>query len=274
PRAVAPGRGGCNRAPRPPRGRADGSPPGSWRPPGRSGRRTRSFARRQPGPPRQRWWDVVAFARCLRRSAHGPGVDPTESSGDTGAVAVLPEGNARQSRQSMARSRRPVKFRSGRPKRTTRPQHRPTVRSDPLARTHIATTVRSPRFGADWWQRGVVYQIYPRSFADSNGDGIGDLPGIIDHLDYLGGGGLGVDALWLSPIYPSPGLDVGYDVSDHSRIDPIYGSEADFDRLVADLHRRGMRLILDLVMNHTSDRHAWFEASRASRDNPYADWYL
>ncbi|HEX5015577.1 MAG TPA: alpha-glucosidase [Candidatus Limnocylindrales bacterium] len=126
--------------------------------------------------------------------------------------------------------------------------------------------------GGDWWQDAVVYQIYPRSFADSNGDGIGDLPGIIDHLDHLVR--LGVDAIWLSPIYPSPGLDVGYDVSDHTRVDPVFGTEADFDRLVAETHRRGMRLILDLVMNHTSDQHAWFEASRQSRDNEYADWYL
>jgi alpha-glucosidase len=125
---------------------------------------------------------------------------------------------------------------------------------------------------SDWWLDAVVYQVYPRSFLDTNGDGVGDLPGIIDRLDYLSD--LGVDALWLSPIYPSPGLDVGYDVSDHTRIDPVFGSEADFDRLVGEVHRRGMRLLLDLVMNHTSDRHAWFEASRSSRDNPYADWYL
>jgi alpha-glucosidase len=125
---------------------------------------------------------------------------------------------------------------------------------------------------SDWWTDAVIYQVYPRSFLDTDGDGIGDLPGIIDRLDYLQD--LGVDAVWISPIYPSPGLDVGYDVSDHSVVDPIYGTEADFDRLVAQIHRRGMRLILDLVMNHTSDRHPWFEASRSSRDNPYADWYL
>ena len=85
------------------------------------------------------------------------------------------------------------------------------------------SVVRSPRFGDDWWQRGVIYQVYPRSFADSNGDGVGDLPGIIDHLDHLGPDGLGVDAIWLSPIYPSPGLDLGYDVSDHERVDPLFG---------------------------------------------------
>jgi alpha-glucosidase len=126
----------------------------------------------------------------------------------------------------------------------------------------------------EWWRRGVVYQIYPRSFADANGDGVGDLRGIIDHLDDLGLDGLGIDAIWLSPIYPSPGRDVGYDVSDHSHVDPLFGSESDFDRLVEEAHRRGIRMILDLVMNHTSDRHPWFSASRASRTGPFADWYL
>jgi alpha-glucosidase len=141
--------------------------------------------------------------------------------------------------------------------------------TEPGAATASPAAPASP---SDWWQDAVVYQIYPRSFLDTDGDGVGDLPGIIDRLDYLRD--LGVDAVWLSPIYPSPGLDVGYDVSDHSRVDPIFGTEADFDRLVAETHRRGMKLVLDLVMNHTSDRHAWFEASRSSRDNPYADWYL
>jgi alpha-glucosidase len=128
--------------------------------------------------------------------------------------------------------------------------------------------------GPDWWREGVVYQVYPRSFADSDGDGVGDLPGIIDHLDYLGPDGLAVDAIWLSPIYPSPGLDVGYDVSDHDAVDPLFGTEADFDRLIAEAHRRGIRIVLDLVMNHTSDQHAWFQASRQSRQGPFADWYL
>ena len=115
----------------------------------------------------------------------------------------------------------------------------------------------------DWWRHGVVYQIYPRSFADANGDGTGDLTGIIDHLDHLGPAGLGVDALWLSPIYPSPGLDVGYDVSDHQSVDPRFGTEAEFDRLIWEAHRRGLRIVLDLVMNHTSDQHPWFQASRS-----------
>jgi alpha-glucosidase len=137
-----------------------------------------------------------------------------------------------------------------------------------------AITVQSPRFGDDWWQRGVIYQVYPRSFADSDGDGVGDLNGILDHLDYLGPAGLGADALWLSPIYPSPGLDLGYDVSDHGSVDPLFGTEADFDRLVAEAHRRGIRIILDLVLNHTSDQHPWFRSSRSSRTGPFADWYL
>jgi alpha-glucosidase len=128
----------------------------------------------------------------------------------------------------------------------------------------------------DWIRRGVVYQIYPRSYADSNGDGVGDLAGIIEHLDHLADpdAGLGVDAIWLSPIYLSPMLDGGYDISDYSAIDPVFGSLADFDRLVGEAHRRGIRVMLDLVMNHTSDRHPWFEASRSSRDGDFADWYL
>lgn len=132
----------------------------------------------------------------------------------------------------------------------------------------------APRFGDDWWRRGVVYQVYPRSYADSDGDGTGDLRGIIDHLDHLGPDGLGIDAVWLSPIYPSPGADIGYDVSDHAAIDPRFGTEADFDRLVVEAHRRGIRVVLDLVMNHTSEEHPWFRASRASRQGAYADWYL
>jgi alpha-glucosidase len=137
---------------------------------------------------------------------------------------------------------------------------------------HRPAPVSNAAFGDDWWRNGIIYQIYPRSFADSDGDGTGDLRGIIDRLGYLTD--LGVDAIWLSPIYPSPGLDVGYDVSDHTTVDPIFGKDADFDRLVAEAHRRGVRVILDLVMNHTSDQHAWFQASRASREGPYADWYL
>lgn len=124
-----------------------------------------------------------------------------------------------------------------------------------------------------WWQTGVIYQIYPRSFMDSNGDGIGDLAGIIQRLDYLSDI-LGVDAIWLSPIYPSPMHDFGYDISDYCDIHPLFGSMADFDRLLAEVHQRGMKLLLDLVPNHTSDQHAWFLESRASRDNPKRDWYI
>ncbi len=129
----------------------------------------------------------------------------------------------------------------------------------------------------DWWRTGVVYQIYPRSFADHDGDGYGDLPGIIDHLDHLNDGtpaSLGVDAIWVSPIYPSPGLDVGYDVSDYLGIDPRFGTLADLERLLDEAHRRGIRVILDMVLNHSSDLHPWFVASRADRTNPYADWYI
>jgi alpha-glucosidase len=124
----------------------------------------------------------------------------------------------------------------------------------------------------EWWRRGVIYQIYPRSLQDSNGDGIGDLPGILRRLDYVAE--LGVDALWLSPVYPSPMADFGYDVSDYINIHPMFGSLADFDRLVAEAQGRGLKLILDLVPNHTSERHPWFLESRSSRQNPKRDWYL
>ncbi len=150
----------------------------------------------------------------------------------------------------------------------------PPVRVRQTPRKH---PVLNPAFGADWWQRGVVYQIYPRSFADSNGDGVGDLPGLIDKLDYLNDGterSLGVDAIWLSPIHPSPGFDVGYDVSDYDAIDPVFGTLDDFDRLIAEAHRRGIRVMLDLVMNHTSSAHRWFEESRRDPNGPFGDWYL
>jgi alpha-glucosidase len=137
--------------------------------------------------------------------------------------------------------------------------------------------VENPAYGDDWWQRGVVYQIYPRSFADSNDDGIGDLPGLIEKLDYVNDGterSLGADAIWLSPIHPSPGFDVGYDVADYDAIDPLFGTLDDFDRLVAEAHRRGIRIMLDLVMNHTSSAHRWFEESRRDPGGPFGDWYL
>jgi alpha-glucosidase len=123
-----------------------------------------------------------------------------------------------------------------------------------------------------WWQDGIIYQVYPRSFQDSNGDGIGDLRGVIRRLDYLKG--LGVRAVWLSPVYPSPMADFGYDISDYRGIWPTFGTMADFDELLAKVHAAGMKLILDLVPNHTSDEHPWFLESRSSRDNPKRDWYI
>ena len=131
---------------------------------------------------------------------------------------------------------------------------------------------RPPVPDVPWWQKGVVYQVYPWSFADTDGDGIGDIPGIRARLDHLEG--LGVDALWLSPVFVSPMKDFGYDIADYCDVDPRFGTLADLDGLLADLHARGMKLILDYVPNHTSDRHPWFLESRASRDNPKADWYL
>jgi alpha-glucosidase len=124
----------------------------------------------------------------------------------------------------------------------------------------------------DWWKNAVIYEIYPRSFQDSNGDGIGDLNGITRRLDYLKE--LGVDAIWLTPCYPSPQADFGYDISDYKNIDPQYGTLTDFDRLVAEAGKRHIRVLMDMVMNHTSDQHQWFLESRSSRTNPYRDWYM
>ena len=123
----------------------------------------------------------------------------------------------------------------------------------------------------DWWKSAVVYQVYPRSFQDSNGDGVGDLEGLrsrLDHLEWLG-----VDVIWLSPIYASPHADNGYDISDYEAIDPAFGTLEDFDALLADVHARGMKLVMDLVVNHTSDEHPWFLESRGSKHNPKRDWY-
>jgi oligo-1,6-glucosidase len=123
-----------------------------------------------------------------------------------------------------------------------------------------------------WWKEGVVYQIYPRSFYDSNGDGIGDLRGIIQKLDYLAL--LGIDIVWLSPVYQSPNADNGYDISDYRAIHPDFGTLADWDELLEQLHARRIRLVMDLVANHTSDEHPWFRASRQSKDNPYRDFFI
>ncbi len=123
-----------------------------------------------------------------------------------------------------------------------------------------------------WWQSGIIYQIYPRSFQDSNGDGVGDLPGITRRLPYLAG--LGVDAAWLSPIFTSPMRDFGYDVADYCDIDPLFGTLADFDALVAEAHRLGLKLMLDYVPNHTSSDHAWFQEALQGKDSPRRDWYV
>lgn len=124
-----------------------------------------------------------------------------------------------------------------------------------------------------WWQTGVIYQIYPRSFKDTTGNGVGDLRGVLQKLDYLSET-LGVDAIWLSPFYPSPMADFGYDVADYTDVDPLFGDLATFDALLTQAHRRDLRIIIDLVPNHTSDQHPWFQESRRSRDNPKRDWYI
>ena len=125
--------------------------------------------------------------------------------------------------------------------------------------------------GEQDWRRWVVYQVYPRSFADSDGDGVGDLRGVLSKVDYLRR--LGVDVVWLSPVYRSPMDDNGYDISDYRDVDPLFGTLADLDELLAVLHERGMKLVMDLVVNHTSDEHPWFLASRSGRDDPKRDWY-
>ena len=131
-------------------------------------------------------------------------------------------------------------------------------------------------FGAQsavpWWQHALIYEVYPRSFQDSDGSGIGNLRGIAERLDYLKS--LGVNAIWLTPIYPSPQVDFGYDISDYGAIDPQYGTMVDFDRLLEEAHRRSIRVIMDLVLNHTSDQHKWFLESKSSRHNPKRDWYI
>src|SRR5439155_25212737 len=126
--------------------------------------------------------------------------------------------------------------------------------------------------GHQWWQHAVFYEIYPRSFADNNKDGIGDINGIASKLDYLKQ--LGVDAIWITPCFPSPQVDFGYEVSDYENIDPIYGSLQDFDRLTKEANRRGIRIIMDFVMNHTSDQHKWFVDSKSSRTSSHRNWYI
>jgi len=146
---------------------------------------------------------------------------------------------------------------------------------DPAADQGPCVTDRIPvslTDAADSWRGAVIYQVYPRSFADTNGDGVGDLPGITARLDHIAS--LGVDAVWLSPFYTSPMRDFGYDVADYCGVDPVFGTLADFDALTARAHALGLKVLIDLVFAHTSDRHAWFEESRQSRDNPKADWFV
>jgi alpha-glucosidase len=133
-------------------------------------------------------------------------------------------------------------------------------------------TVSQPAPHDDWWKHAVIYEIYSRSFQDSNGDGSGDINGITSRLDYLKN--LGIGAIWLTPMYPSPGVDYGYDIADYTAIDPQYGTLADFDRLVAQAKQRNIRVIMDYVINHTSDQNPWFRESRSSRTNPKRDWYI
>ena len=137
--------------------------------------------------------------------------------------------------------------------------------------------LKSSPLSENWWESAVFYQIYPRSFKDSNNDGIGDLAGVIEKLDHLNdgkGGGLGIDAIWFSPFFPSPQADFGYDVSDYCNIDSDYGTLEDFDQLVEDSHRRGIKIVLDLVLNHSSDQHKWFQESRKNSTNSKVDWYV
>ena len=141
-----------------------------------------------------------------------------------------------------------------------------------LAASRLIAQIVAPPIDTTWWKHAVVYEIYPRSFQDSNGDGIGDLNGITHRLDYLQS--LGVDAIWISPMYPSPQVDFGYDVSNYEAIDPQYGTLADFDRLIAEAKNRNIRVILDMVLNHTSDKHQWFIEASSSRTNPKHDWYV
>lgn len=144
--------------------------------------------------------------------------------------------------------------------------------NDRYAPTPAPAPAPGPVRAHPWWESGTIYQVYPRSFQDSDGDGIGDLAGIAARLDHIAT--LGVDAIWLSPIFPSPMADFGYDVADYCGIAPMFGDLAAFDRLLAAIHARGLKLLLDFVPNHSSDRHPWFVASRSSRDDPKRDWYI
>ena len=147
----------------------------------------------------------------------------------------------------------------------------PSVFSQEKASMTVNKALRADGNTRIWWKEAVVYQIYPRSFKDSNGDGVGDLRGIISKLDYLKS--LGVDVIWLNPIFGSPNDDNGYDISDYRGIMKEFGTMQDFDDLLNGMHSRGIKMVLDLVVNHSSDEHPWFKQSRSSRDNPYRDYY-
>jgi alpha-glucosidase len=154
----------------------------------------------------------------------------------------------------------------------TLPIQASTARRIRNSRGRLSDQKNDRRSAKPWWQHAVFYEIYPRSFKDSNGDGIGDLNGITSKLDYLAR--LGIDAIWITPFYPSPQVDFGYDVSDYEAVDPQFGTLADFDRLVSEAHKRRIRIVIDFVLNHTSDQHSFFVASRSSKSSPYRDWYI
>src|ERR1051326_2894741 len=141
-----------------------------------------------------------------------------------------------------------------------------------LLSSRVAVAAPVDAFGHKWWQHAVFYEVYPRSFADTNDDGIGDLKGITQKMAYLHD--LGVDAIWITPFYPSPNVDFGYDISDYEAIDPMYGTLADFDRMIAEGKKQGVRVLLDLVLNHTSEQHPWFVESRRSKTSAKRDWYV
>ncbi|MGN6766611.1 MAG: alpha-amylase family glycosyl hydrolase, partial [Rhizobiaceae bacterium] len=124
----------------------------------------------------------------------------------------------------------------------------------------------------EWWRGCAIYQIYPRSFQDTTGDGVGDMKGVVRRLPHVAS--LGVDAVWLSPFFKSPMADMGYDIADYCAVDPLFGTVEDFDAVIGEAHRLGLKVIIDQVLSHSSDRHEWFIESRSSRDNPKADWYV
>jgi alpha-glucosidase len=158
------------------------------------------------------------------------------------------------------------------PPHPNQPAISPHVSATNQSTTAKYATAATPAASDEWWKHAVIYEIYPRSFQDSDGDGIGDIKGITARLGYLED--LGIDAIWITPMYPSPGIDYGYDISDYTAIDPVYGTMADFDRLVSEAKKHNIRVVMDYVINHTSDQHAWFKESASSRTNPKRDWYI